>query len=90
MPQNPVYDELLENEELKAACKKLNNFSMTQVTEENSRLREREKELVEALKGIEPFVKEVVSRQINEHVFGFNGEILKLSALKKIESLFSF
>jgi hypothetical protein len=52
--------------------------------EENTRLLERVKELTEALRSIEPFAVEVVSRQTNESVFGYNSQMLTLSSLKKI------
>jgi chromosome segregation ATPase len=53
---------------------------------ENTRLLERVKELTEALRSIEPFASEVVSRQTNESVFGYNSQMLTLSSLKKIVS----
>lgn len=56
---------------------------------ENSRLREREKEFVEALKGLESFAKEVVLRQTHEPVFGYNGETITLTQMKTIVSLLS-
>jgi predicted phage gp36 major capsid-like protein len=79
-----------ENERLKEEANKA-IFEMlvekgrnVQSEKENTRLLERVKEMTEALRSIEPFASEVVSRQTTESVFGFNSQMLTLSSLKKI------
>jgi chromosome segregation ATPase len=74
--QQQVKELKEENEELR----KWSNTRFKRIKELDTRIAV----LEEALRDIEPFAKEVVSRQTNESVFGYNSEMLTLSSLKKI------